>query len=107
MSNSVCIGGVTWKDVTTFSRGETNRTPHVWQADVPMVRLLVLDNHIYCKGMWAVTCHPFSSDPIPLQSKDRDDAMRKATGMLADVIRKLARSLSYELSDPATSILGE
>jgi hypothetical protein len=53
--------GVQWKDVSTFSRSQTDRTPHTWEATFPLsgIRITVMRKHLHYPGRFV-----FSSNDL-------------------------------------------
>lgn len=80
---------IEWKDQTSFSRGETDRTPRVWTGRVGAVSIAVLRHRDY-PDTWVMQCELISLWPRDLETNDVDDAKRKAL----DIVRvELQRAL--------------
>jgi len=78
---------VEWKNVTSYSRGEKDRTPRVWDARIGQFRLSV-HRHIYFKpDVWLCSCHGIC-DCQPLESKDIDQAKVEALQMFRAILAK-------------------
>lgn len=84
-----------WKDISSFSRGETDRTPTVWELrPTPSVRLTV-HRHISNPGAWHLSCEPWYST-FKISAQGADEAKQQAIAM----IRSRARELLAELREP-------
>ena len=66
-----------WKDVTSFSRGATDRTPRSWQIDLGKVRVVVTRHIHYGPDVWLMRCDTFKIDK-ELVSKDIGFAKQEA-----------------------------
>jgi hypothetical protein len=66
-----------WKDISTFSQGDTDRTPNAFQLNAGAVRIVV-HHHIYHRDAWLVSCHELRLDCRDLDAATADEAKRKA-----------------------------
>jgi hypothetical protein len=76
-----------WKDVSSYSRGDKERVPDIWEiGDRKTVRVCVHRHIHYPKDMWLLTCLPwFDKQEIP--EKDIDKAKDIALMMVAEKLR--------------------
>lgn len=75
-----------WKDETSFSRGETDRTPKTWVLKIGTLRLVVT-RHIHFKPYeWVTTCNPFF-DNRRLSSMEVDDAKTEALEIVREYLK--------------------
>jgi len=72
---------IQWEDITSYSRGDTERIPRWWKASVTGIRLSVGNSHIYYKDnkTWLLTCAPWF-DAKALKATNEHDA--KAEGLM-------------------------
>lgn len=47
-----------WKDESSYKRGE-KKTPNIWTAEVGLLRVVVVYNHVCYPDQWIFTCLPF------------------------------------------------
>lgn len=82
-----------WRDITSFSRDEKDRTPRTFQADVLGTRLIVT-RHIDYPGKWCVVSHGDVSMTItPLVAESADGAKLAARNRMIRMIEAYARAL--------------
>jgi len=82
-----------WKDESTFSQGDTDRSPRVWRAKAGKV-LITVHRHIHHpKDAWLVSCAPFF-DTKSLASKSADDAKAEAIALVRAEINAALKSLN-------------
>lgn len=57
-----------WKDISSFSRGQIDRTPTAYELVAGhgdgRVRLVVVRGHIYYKDRWTGRVMPFDNGPV-------------------------------------------
>lgn len=78
-----------WKDETSYSRADTDRTPRTWVLESKLLRVTV-HRHIYYPGKWLLSCERVSVDTIPLESTEIDDAKREAVRVVYRRITELS-----------------
>jgi hypothetical protein len=81
-----------WNDISSFSKGDTDRTPKSWDIIAGNVRLVVT-RHIHYDG-WVTRCEPFFGIR-QLESDAVEEAKKEAKALLR---RKLEHALK-ELGD--------
>jgi hypothetical protein len=81
-----------WKDITTYSRGETERIPRIWEIEACGIRISVHRHIHYPKDTWLLTCLPFF-DCRELSSKDVELAKQEAIFEVVGKFRDLADCL--------------
>lgn len=47
-----------WKDTTSYSQGDKDRTPNTWSASAGAFRLVITKGHIHHKGQWVMHVYP-------------------------------------------------
>jgi len=80
-----------WKDITSFSQGEKDRTPRTWQIQVGRVRVVVTRHIHYSPTAWLLRCENFGIEEV-LASSDIEDAKKEA---LATIRSILSGALAY------------
>ena len=83
-----------WKDETSYSRNETNRTPKTWVAKVGSLRLYVTRHIDHGENDWLCSCDPFF-DIRMLESKEIDEAKAEAVVLLKHELERCMKPLSY------------
>ena len=74
---------ITWNDISSWSRTETDRSqPKTWEAKIGVFRLLVHRHIHYPPDTWLATCHPDLFSHFELASKDIELAKRQAVDKL-------------------------
>lgn len=72
-----------WKDVTSYSRGCTERTPTSFQYKCGEIRLDVTCGHIHYRGQWIGHAYPLFKERV-LSAKTREEAQEE----LVAIVRK-------------------
>lgn len=77
---------LTWKDATSFSRDETDRTPRVYEARADRFRLVIHRWH----GIpgWFFTCHPGLFDKHPLEAETPSELFREASNLFTTELNR-------------------
>jgi len=76
-----------WKDQSSFSRGDKDRTPKTWEFTSHGVRLVVT-RHIDYPGVWIARCDPWFSI-LELKSTDIEKAKKEAISIVCGCLRKV------------------
>lgn len=86
-----------WKDVTSYSRDQKDRTPDSWQLRLTRdVVITITRSHIYDRENWVMHCRPWFdtfSLQLPSTPENRDEAMAQAVALVRDKISTLAAAL--------------
>lgn len=82
-----------WKDISSRSQGQVDKTPTTWEARFGDFRL-VLTHHIAAPGRWVLKCDPIFTH-LPFADIDWDIEAVKADA--ASLIAKALRSSLSEL----------
>ena len=53
-----------WKDITSYSRGQVDRTPTTFSAQCGPMRLVVTSGHIHYPGRWVAHCFPIFENKV-------------------------------------------
>lgn len=69
-----------WKDISTYSRSDTDRTPRTWQCHAGGLNIAVT-RHIHYPGDWLLQCVPWFDNYV-LKSKDIDAAKAEALALV-------------------------
>lgn len=70
-----------WTDISSFSQGETDRTPKSWKLQVGTIRLVVTRNKDYPPDMWIASAEPFFGH-LELSRSNIESAKEEAKTML-------------------------
>lgn len=70
-----------WKDISSFSSGEKDRTPKTWSCITGSSLRLVVTRHIDAPGRWVVRCEPYFNFKT-LDSLDVEDAKVEAVKLV-------------------------
>ena len=81
---------VPWKDVSSYSRDQTERIPHAWEARIDDMRITV--HHYAGAGdTWFVTCYELRMERVALTAiaaeAARDEAFRHVRATLSRRLR--------------------
>lgn len=83
-----------WKDKSSFSRDDQERTPNCFEARFGGFKLVVHHHIYYPKDQWLATCHPELFTRRELQSKDLAEAQREAISMLRAELEKAWKEIN-------------
>jgi len=81
-----------WKDITTFSRGQADRTPTTFEKRCGPMRLVVTSGHVHYPGRWVAHGFPLFENK-PLKAATREEAQAEATQMAHDWLSAAAAGL--------------
>lgn len=70
-----------WKDITSFSKSDTDRTPKTWQTTAGDFRIVVTRHRDYAPDKWVLNCNPFF-DAKELAATDIDLAKASAVALV-------------------------
>lgn len=82
-----------WKNETTYSKGEKDRTPRVWRRWDGILCMSVHRHIHYPETQWLLSCAPWF-DNRELASLDVDDAKAEAEALVVQVLEGALRSLT-------------
>ena len=64
-----------WKDTTSYSKGDKDRIPSSWSANIGKLRIVVVSNHIHYPGRWVLHCSPFfNTHELKVDTKEQAQA---------------------------------
>ena len=72
-----------WKDVSSYSRGDTSRKPNTFSAQCGPMRLVVLTGYIHHPGKWVTHAFPLFESRV-LKATTREEAQAEAVQMAHD-----------------------
>lgn len=81
-----------WKDTTSFSRGETDRTPREWTLEAGQLRLCVFRHRAIDPESWFASCHGFF-DTREMASSEIETAKEQAIQLLRDMLEDVVFDL--------------
>jgi len=56
-----------WKDITSYSRGQTERKPTMWGLSNDKITITLMCNHRDYKGQWVISSHVLGQHAIRLK----------------------------------------
>ena len=68
---------IQWKDSTSYSQSEKERTPRTWKAEIKGYEVIVT-RIVHCPDSWFLRCRDFGIDSRELRSKDAVYAKHEA-----------------------------
>lgn len=60
------IRNIEFKDVTSYSRGDNERKPTMFEANVGKLKIVVMSNHRYYPGKFVYSCHGLAIEAYEL-----------------------------------------
>ena len=85
---------VHWKDVSSWSRDEKDRSqPKAWEAQIGMFRLTVHRHIYYPPDTWLASCRPDVFDKLELRSKGVFEAKCEAVAKLRAICEDALKAI--------------
>ena len=85
-----------WKDCSSYSQGDTERTPSDWRLRSDDFTICVHRHIHYPKDQWLLSCDPFYNK-YPLKSKDiekaKEDSLLMVLGKLTINLKKMTNEI--------------
>lgn len=81
-----------WKDITSYSQGETDRGPRVMVLVGHDVRVTVHRHRHYDPDVWLLSCHPFFDCKV-LNNKELEEAKAEAIELVRSRLLLMLNSL--------------
>ena len=78
-----------WKDVTTYSRGQKERTPTAWQISSGTPRVYITNDHLHYKGLWIMHCFKVGIDTKQIAADNLEDAKAMALKKVYEAIGQI------------------
>ena len=72
-----------WNDVSSYSRGQVDRTPNTFSAQCGPMRIVVLTGHIYYPGKWVAHAFPLFESKL-LSAVTLEEAQAEAVRMASE-----------------------
>ena len=84
-----------WKDITSYSRGDTEKIPLWWKAEIKHIRLTVGNYHTYYpdKKTWLMHCKPWYDTHI-LKANNLEDAKKEALGLVTQILNDVLNQVN-------------
>lgn len=84
-----------WKDVTSYSRDDKEKTPTTYESKFGDLRLVITCSHIHDRGNWRVICRPFFERFIDKRVEDYnvEQIQEIAVSMLREKIDRINEAL--------------
>lgn len=86
---------IQWNDESTFSKGDTDRTPWSWVAKAGPISLSVHRHKDWEPTDWLLTCPLFDVSQL-LAATDIDEAKKEAVDMVRTKLRAALEELGTE-----------
>lgn len=71
-----------WVDETSYCRGEIDKVPRVWVANIPGFSISLEVHRIRESRMWKVSCFRLNVEEQELETEDLEIAKKKAIEVL-------------------------
>jgi hypothetical protein len=84
-----------WKNISSFSRDDTDRTPNAWEAHAGGLRIVVHRHIHFPKDVWLLSTTPFF-DRKQLTSKSIEEAKEEAVKLVCEKARAILADLNTE-----------
>lgn len=81
-----------WKDATSYSRGQVDRTPTTFAARCGPMRLVVTSSHLHYPGEWVAHAFPLFENKA-LAATTREEAQAEVVQMVHDWLSAAAAGL--------------
>ena len=78
-----------YKDITSYSRGDTERKPSVLQNEANGIVFRV-HKHIYYGDQWLLSCKELNVDKIPLNTDNMEIAKEKGCLKMIELLNRKA-----------------
>ncbi len=79
-----------YKDITTHSQREKDRSPRILENETNGIKFTV-HKHIYYGSEWLLTCRELGAENIALNTEDMEEAKEKA---IIEMIQLLGNAIS-------------
>jgi len=87
-----------WKDATSYSRADKERTPRVWELQDGRLRILLHRIHDI-PDAWFVSCYLLQISDKALKAKDIEGAKKEAIAIVKKAFNELADSFKRLLKE--------
>jgi hypothetical protein len=84
-----------WKDITSYSRGDKERIPTIFSLNAGNFRIVIMNSHIYYKGLWVLDAAPFFN-LVQLKAKTKEEAQEEAVHIVRKELKRSLRSLHFD-----------
>lgn len=88
---------MTWRDVTTYSKGCTERIPSVLECKLDGNIIVQLHTHLHYGDEWLLTSQFFNFDKVCVGETELDLAKSKAKEMIYEALLRKQREIENEL----------
>lgn len=83
-----------WKDVTSYTLSQTDRTPTSFEAICGPLRLVIVSNHLHYPGGWLACCYPLFQDKQLPDAKTQEDAQAEIVGLAREWLASAEAALN-------------
>lgn len=86
-----------WKDITSYSRGQIERTPAMWEFSTKKITITLMRNHRDYKDQWVISCYVLSHYAIKLRI-DNDATLEQAQNFALSYVKSELSAMLESLS---------
>ena len=76
---------MTWKDITSYSRNDVDRTPSTFEKVSGNLRVCISNGHINYRPNWIMHCYDLGINTKPLKANTFDEAKKEAIDYVCNV----------------------
>lgn len=89
-----------WNDITTYSQGDKERKPAVFENKCGDLRIVIMNSHINYRGDWVMHCRVLGIDTLHLKTcKTQADAEKRAIEIVRMKVGNLVESINLLTSN--------
>lgn len=85
-----------WKDITSYSRGQLERTPTMWAFSNDKITITLMNDHRDYKGQWVISCYALSQHAIRLKISN-DATLEQAQNFALSYVKSELASIIESL----------
>lgn len=98
-----------WKDITSYSRGDTERKPRVLECQLTPNIKFVVHKHIHCGNEWFLSSDFVGLRLVGLDTTDMEEAKEKGTEIMVQKLKEKKEEVDQAcqiLSNARDSLVG-
>ena len=89
---SEIIEDMEWKDATSYSQGDKERKPNVWEKKSGEIRVVLVWNHLNCPNTYCLHCSLLGMSTVPLG--DGSLSLEEAQSKAIEYIRRRVKTIT-------------
>jgi len=86
--------GITWNDVTSYSKYDAEKVPTTFETKIGDCRILIIMGHIHYPNIWIMNCHDLNIKEKMLQCVTAEEAAHLAISYCKAKVQKLHEAFS-------------